>query len=131
MTDDAENNKGLSRRDLLRVMGVTAGMASLASLPGYGIGDVFANKISSSEEERPMSAMKPIVVNHEWGTLKEVIVGNPFFYLPKTFPDWMKDWVPDTAKARYEKVLGSTIEAKLPDLYHEQVSQIQRAIEIL
>ena len=131
MTHDAGNNKGLSRRDLLRVIGVTAGMASLASLPGYGKGDVFAHKISNSEEDRPMSAMKPIVVNHEWGTLKEVIVGNPFFYFPKTFPDWMKDWVFDTAKDRYEKMLGGTMEAKLPDIYHEQVTQIQRAIEIL
>ena len=36
MTDDPVNHNGLSRRDILRVMGVTAGMASFSSLPGCG-----------------------------------------------------------------------------------------------
>ncbi len=78
-----------------------------------------------------MSDIKQIVVNHEWGALKEVIVGSPFFYIPFVFPEYMRPWLSDLGIERFTKTCGSTVKERLPEVWEEQVTQIQSAIDAL
>ncbi|AZQ65532.1 hypothetical protein EI427_25300 [Flammeovirga pectinis] len=76
-------------------------------------------------------SVKEIMVNHEWGALKEVIVGSAYFYIPGEFPEYMRPWLSDLAVERFTKTCGGSIEEKLPELWKEQVDQIQTAIDLL
>lgn len=78
-----------------------------------------------------MSDNKHIVVNHEWGALKEVIVGSPFFYIPTMFPEYMRPWLSELGIERFTKTCGGTIKERLPEVWQEQVTQINAAIKAL
>ncbi len=72
-----------------------------------------------------------VAVHHEWGALKEVVVGSPYFYIPSVFPEYMRPWLSDLAIERFTKTCGSTVRIQLPEVWQEQVSQIQLAIDAL
>ncbi len=72
-----------------------------------------------------------IQVNHEWGALKEVIVGSPFFYIPTVFPEYMRPWLSELAIERFTKTCGSTVKERLPEVWQDQVRQIDGAIKAL
>lgn len=78
-----------------------------------------------------MSKKQQIVVNHEWGALKEVIVGSPYFYIPSQFPEYMRPWLSDLGIERFTKTCGSTVKERLPEVWQEQVTQINQAISLL
>lgn len=75
--------------------------------------------------------MNSISVNHEWGTLKEVVVGYPYVKYPTVAPPLVHNFVSQDGISRYQKYAGKTLEAADPELYRQQVQQIDAAIEIL
>jgi N-dimethylarginine dimethylaminohydrolase len=78
-----------------------------------------------------MSSNNQIVVNHEWGALKEVIVGSPYFYIPTEFPEYMRPWLSELGIERFTKTCGGTIKESLPEVWQEQEAQINSAIDAL
>ena len=78
-----------------------------------------------------MPGNNQIKVNHEWGALKEVIVGSPYFYIPTVFPEYMRPWLSELGVERFTKTCGSTIRESLPEVWQEQVTQINAAIKLL
>lgn len=78
-----------------------------------------------------MSSNSQVIVNHEWGALKEVIVGSPYFYIPTVFPEYMRPWLSDLAIERFTKTCGGTVQERLPEVWQEQVTQINGAIKAL
>ncbi|MFA0087383.1 arginine deiminase family protein [Vibrio sp. 10N.261.51.F12] len=72
-----------------------------------------------------------INVTHEWGTLKEVILGRPFTSMPEVLPPYLKNWLSDDAYATYEAMAGSTLEETYPVLYAKQLEQIEGAKKVL
>lgn len=75
--------------------------------------------------------MGDICVNHEWGRLKEVVVGYPYVKYPKIAPPLVHNFVSKAGISRYQKYAGKTLEAADPELYRQQVQQIDAVIKIL
>src|SRR5262245_42566777 len=80
-------------------------------------------------------SLKPIVVNHEWGVLKEAVVGYPHFRVGRRVAFWFKSYYTQEAVEMQENWIrnfsGRTIAEFDPDLHHEQVQQVDAAIKIL
>ncbi|MDO6765680.1 arginine deiminase family protein [Agarivorans sp. 1_MG-2023] len=72
-----------------------------------------------------------VEVNHEWGALKEVIVGRPYMYMPKELPKYLTDFLSDDALKVYAKMDGKTLEEVYPELFQKQVEQTNNVIQIL
>ena len=79
-----------SRRDFLKATG--AATAAIA---------IDGNATITNAKEKAVSARNPIVAHHEWGKLKEVIVGYPYFYFPREVPDYIANFLPETSVERY------------------------------
>jgi len=80
-------------------------------------------------------SLKPIMVNHEWGALKEAVVGYPHFRVGRRVAFWFKSYYTQEAVEMQENWIrnfsGRTIAEFDPDLHHEQVQQVDAAIKIL
>jgi glycine amidinotransferase len=81
------------------------------------------------------NSLKPILVNHEWGALKEAVVGYPHFRVGRSVPFWFRSYFPKEAIEIQENWIrnfsGQTIAEFEPALHHEQVKQVDAAIKIL
>ena len=75
--------------------------------------------------------MNDICVNHEWGTLKEVVVGYPYVKYPTIAPPLLHNFVSKEGINLYEQYAGKTLKEVNPKLYQEQVEQIDAVIKIL
>ena len=75
--------------------------------------------------------MNDICVNHEWGTLKEVVVGYPYVKYPTVAPPLLHNFVSTEGIDLYQKYAGKTLKEANPELYQQQVQQINAVIEIL
>ena len=75
--------------------------------------------------------MNDIRVNHEWGTLKEVVVGYPYVKYPTVAPSLLHNFVSTEGIELYQKYAGKTLKEANPELYQQQVQQINAVIEIL
>jgi glycine amidinotransferase len=75
--------------------------------------------------------MQPIQVHHEWGTLKEVIVGIPHFKIPEKIPDHLEKFSASKGLRLIRDYGGFTVRQAKPGLYHEMVTQMEGVIEVL
>jgi glycine amidinotransferase len=88
------------------------------------ITDTYDNDHKGSNAQR-------IQVHYEWGTLKEVVVGIPYFRIPEELPDYLKNFYPVTYYRFLDENRGKTIEQADPTLYGKMTEQMNAAIEIL
>ncbi|MGI9643459.1 MAG: dimethylarginine dimethylaminohydrolase family protein [Acidimicrobiia bacterium] len=72
-----------------------------------------------------------IEVNHEWGTLREVVVGRAYMYMPKVRPPYLDSFLSEDAREMYDKMDGKTLEDVYPELHARQVEQIDHVIGVL
>jgi len=81
------------------------------------------------------NSLSPIMVNHEWGTLTEVVVGYPHFRVGHRVPFWFRNYFTPEAVELQENWIrnfrGKTIAEFDIELYQEQVKQVDAAIKIL
>ncbi|MEM8667467.1 MAG: arginine deiminase-related protein [Planctomycetota bacterium] len=72
-----------------------------------------------------------IEVNHEWGALKEVVVGVPNLRLPTKLAEAPKRFLPDASIAFIEKHAGKEVEDCAPDVFQRFVEQVDGIIQML
>lgn len=108
-----------SRRNFIRA---SAGAAVAASLCGEG------PKLRAAESA---SGDKPIMVHHEWGALKEVVVGVPNIRIPSKLAEAPKRFLPDASIAYLEKNAGKRLEEVDPELNAKFIEQVDGIIAIL
>lgn len=72
-----------------------------------------------------------VMVHHEWGTLKEVVVGIPYFRIPKTLPKAVYNYAPTEGIKFFEANRGKTVKEADPELYQNMTKQMDAAIKIL
>ena len=75
--------------------------------------------------------MKLIQVHHEWGTLKEVVVGIPYFHIPNKILGNVKNYAATKGSAFLSEHLGKTIEQADPALHQKMTAQMDGVIQIL
>ncbi len=75
--------------------------------------------------------MKKIQVHHEWGTLKEVVVGIPHFKIPSAIPENVQKYSTDEGLKFLNNNLGKTLKNADPVLHSKMVKQMDGLIEIL
>ena len=73
--------KPSDRREFLASAGGAAIAAGLLSSTGSGNADA-----AEPQADQQKGKKMKIEVNHEWGTLKEVVVGIPHVYVPDPMP---------------------------------------------
>ncbi|WP_197532973.1 arginine deiminase family protein [Symmachiella macrocystis] len=78
-----------------------------------------------------MSERNPIMVNHEWGTLKEVVCGIPNVRIPSKLPDAVYNYAPSEGIKFFEANLGKTLKEADPKTYGKVVKQMDATIAIL
>jgi len=71
------------------------------------------------------------MVHHEWGALKEVVVGFPNVRLPSKLAEAPKKFLPQESIDFIEKNAGRTLEDFDPELNKKFIAQINAIIEIL
>ena len=76
-------------------------------------------------------ANKPIRVHHEWGALKEVVVGFPNVRLPSKLAEAPKRSLPRETIEIIEQNAGRTLEECDPELNKEFIAQVDAIIQIL
>lgn len=74
---------------------------------------------------------KPIAVHHEWGALKEVVVGFPNVRLPSKLAEAPKRFLPPESVEIIEQNAGKTLEQCDPELNKKFIAQIDAIIKIL
>ena len=120
------------RRDFLRSSG---GAAIAAGMVGSGMGAPSASasptEESKNSSDKTAGQKMKIEVNHEWGTLKEVVVGIPHVYVPKPMPASVENWVPAENWKYYKSMEGKTIEEGDPKHFAKMAKQMDDAIDIL
>lgn len=72
-----------------------------------------------------------IEVHHEWGALKEVVVGVPNLRLPTKLAEAPRGFLPDSSVAFIEKHAGKLVKDCAPDLFAQFVEQVDGIIQIL
>ena len=100
-------------------------------LAAVSIGVMVFTPVLEAGSKKGKGKRRPIMVHHEWGKLKEVIVGYPFMYFPKDVPGYVANFLPKESFERYKKMKGKTIREIYPDLYKRQVKQVNAVIKIL
>lgn len=72
-----------------------------------------------------------VEVNHEWGTLKEVVCGIPYFRIPAELPQAVYNYAPTDGIKFFEANLGKTFEEADPELYRKARGQMEFVVNIL
>ena len=115
------HNSRSTRRNFI---GVATGAAAAVALNGNP-------STTLAKEKRNVFAGKPIMVHHEWGTLKEVVVGVPNIRLPSKLAEAPKRFLPDASVEFIEKNAGKKLEECAPDLNEQFVRQVDGIIKTL
>ncbi|MDG2055591.1 MAG: arginine deiminase family protein [Phycisphaerales bacterium] len=74
---------------------------------------------------------KPIIVRHEWGALKEVVVGFPNVRLPSKLAEAPKRFLSQETIEIIERNAGRTLEDYNPELNKKLIAQIDAIIKFL
>lgn len=114
-----------NRRDFLKTTGCAALAAGIA-----GSGSL-ANSVSAGEIMNSTTDKKPIEVHHEWGALKEVVVGTCNVRVPTKIAASSRNYLPDSSIEFMEKNAGKRLEEIDPDLNAQFVEQVDAIIKIL
>ena len=72
-----------------------------------------------------------VQVHHEWGALKEVVCGIPYFTIPTSLPKNVYNYAPTEGIKFFEANPGKPFEEADPDLYKKAKQQMDAAIAIL
>lgn len=115
-----------SQQNLDRRQFMLAGAAAVgaATLP-------WPLKAEANQEKAGNQKGRPIQVHHEWGALKEVVVGIPFLRIPQTLPKNIHNYAPDDGIKFLEANRGKTLREADPALYREVARQMDAVVEIL
>lgn len=70
-------------------------------------------------------------VTHEWARLREVIVGRPFYRIPRPFPGEAADRVPAELWRKVKAREGQTLEAAMPRDYARCAAQMDAVVHLL
>jgi len=109
------------RRTFLKT---TAALAAASSLTGY-------SSASLAEGDSQVSTSGRVMVHHEWGTLKEVVCGIPYFKIPTELPKCVYNYAPTEGIKFMEANPGKTLEQADPATYKAAFDQMEAAIAVL
>ncbi|WP_415410258.1 twin-arginine translocation signal domain-containing protein [Synechococcus sp. A10-1-5-9] len=112
-----------SRRNFLK------GAATSAS--ALAIGSSFFKSSSLAAQSAGDSNRKQISVDHEWGTLKEVVVGFTNIRVPSEIPPSSKNYLPQSSIDFIEKNKGQWLIDCDPELNQQSIDQMNTIIYIL
>ena len=90
-----------------------------------------ATPVGILAEEKSSMARKDILVNHEWGKLKEVVVGVPNARLPSKLAEAPKRFLSEASIDFIEKNAGKRLEDCAAELNSKFVEQVNGIIKIL
>jgi N-dimethylarginine dimethylaminohydrolase len=113
--------RGISRRTFLRS---SAGAAAAVALAGNMTKTL-------AQEKKTMSYKNEVMVHHEWGALKEVVVGVPNIRLPSKLAEAPKQFLPESSVAFIEKNAGKKLEECAPELNDQFVRQVNGIVKTL
>ena len=74
---------------------------------------------------------RDVSVDHEWGTLKEVVVGLTNVRVPSKVPNTSKNYLPESSIEFIEKNRGQWLQECEPDLNQQSIDQMNSIISIL
>ena len=74
---------------------------------------------------------KQISVDHEWGSLKEVVVGFTNLRFPSEVPATSKNYLPKSSIEFIEKNKGQWLKDCEPELNQQSIDQMKAIIKIL
>lgn len=113
------------RRAFLKTSLAAAASAAGASMLSW-------SKEAEAGEKKTKGGNGPAIqIHHEWGTLKEVVVGIPFLRLGNTMPKNIYNYAPTDGIKFMEANLGKTLEQADPNLFRKVASQMDAVVEIL
>lgn len=72
-----------------------------------------------------------IQVHHEWGTLKEVLCGIPFFKFPENLPSHVYNYAPADGIKFMEENAGRMLEEADFEFYQKATSQMDAVVDVL
>lgn len=113
--------RSTDRRTFLKT---TAAVAAATSLAGH-------SSIALAEGDSNVPDSKRVMVHHEWGKLKEVVCGIPYFKIPKTLPKCVYNYAPTEGIKFMEANAGRTLQEADPATYKAASEQMEVAIAIL
>ena len=119
-------NTGMTRREALQTVGVMAATVATAGTATSAMAGDGAAKTTAAA--RPANRIE---VNHEWGTLKEVVCGIPHLVFPATVPKVFYNFMPAKGVAFFEKNRGKVLAEAEPELFKKQTAQMNAAAGIL
>jgi glycine amidinotransferase len=70
-------------------------------------------------------------VDAEWATLREVVVGRPFYRIPKPFPEDRREGVDDALWMKVKAREGQTMRVAMPREYRRCATQMDRVVDLL
>jgi N-dimethylarginine dimethylaminohydrolase len=115
------NDPKATRREFIQA---SAGAAATIALTGN-------ITRTHAKEPRAVPKRKPILAHHEWGALKEVVVGQPNVRLPSRLGQAPRNFLPDSAVEYIEKNAGKRLEECDPELNVKFIQQVNAIIKIL
>lgn len=78
-----------------------------------------------------MKSTNNIGVNHEWGKLREAVVGSPIGKFPNQIPDFIKNYASKETLEILMANKGKLASEALPEIYNRGLAQVEKTIEIL
>lgn len=115
------NDLNTTRRNFIQAsVGTAAAVTLSGNLPRA---DAEGNGIVSRTDE--------IQVHHEWGALKEVIVGVPNLRVPTKLAEAPKRFLPESSIAFLEEHAGEEVEDCAPEIFQLFVEQVNGIIQML
>ena len=110
----------IDRRVFAKATGTATAIAAVGLTAGLSRG-----------KEKTMSTKKPIMVHHEWGALKEVVVGVPNIRLPSKLAEAPKRFLPESSVEFIEANAGKKLEECDPELNEQFVEQVNGIVKTL
>jgi len=104
---------------------------SAGAIAAGAVGFNYGMQSAQAREKQAVSNGKPIMVHHEWGALKEVVVGVPNVRVPTKIAEAPKRFLPDSSIEYLEKNAGKRLEECDPELNAKFTAQVNAIIKIL
>ncbi len=121
MRNDASS---INRREFLVHSAAAIATTSAVASVGFQTKEARGDQTVSGKTE-------PIMVHHEWGKLKEVVCGIPYFKIPSSLPKAAYNYTPTKGIEFIEANPGKTLEEADPETYAKVVEQMNGAVSIL